>query len=79
MSFAKSWQEKGCGLQAETWQVEKKILMTDFDWQVKFDIFVVSMAIWMIEYNLKISLLLSLLEICSLDFPINVHTAYYNN
>ena len=30
MSFAKSWQEKGCSSQAETWQV-KHILMKDFD------------------------------------------------
>ena len=45
--------------QAETWQV-KNILMKDFDWQVKFDVFAVSMATWTIEYNLKISLLLSL-------------------
>ena len=30
MSFAKSWQEKGCSSQAETWQV-KTILMKDFD------------------------------------------------
>ena len=29
-SFAKSWQEKGCSSQAETWQV-KNILMKDFD------------------------------------------------
>ena len=43
MSFAKSWQEKGCSSQAETWQVEN-ILMKNFDLQVKFDIFVVSMA-----------------------------------
>ena len=43
MSFAKLWQEKGCSSQAETWQVEN-ILMKDFDLQVKFDIFVVSMA-----------------------------------
>ena len=28
MSFAKSWQEKGCSSQAETWQV-KNILMKD--------------------------------------------------
>ena len=77
MSFAKSWQEKGCSSQAETWQV-KNILMKDFDWQVKFDVFVVSMATWTIEYNLKISLLLSLHKIRSLDFPINLHTAYYN-
>ena len=30
MSFAKSWQEKGCSSKAETWQV-KNILMKDFD------------------------------------------------
>ena len=30
MSFAKSWQEKGCSSQAETWQV-KNMLMNDFD------------------------------------------------
>ena len=78
MSLAKSiWQEKGCSSQAETWQV-KNILMKDFDWQVKCDVFVVSMATWTIEYNLKISLLLSLHKIRSLDFPINLHTAYYN-
>ena len=29
-SFAKSWKEKGCSSQAETWQV-KNILMKDFD------------------------------------------------
>ena len=55
MSFAKSRQEKGCSSQAETWQV-KNILMKYFDWQVKFDVFVVSMATWTIEYNIKISL-----------------------
>ena len=76
-SFAKLWQEKGCSSQAETWQV-KNILMKDFDWQVKFDVVVVSMATWTIEYNLKISLLLSLHKIRSLDFLINLHTAYYN-
>ena len=43
MSFANLWQEKGCSSQAETWQVEN-ILRKDFDSQVKFDIFVVSMA-----------------------------------
>ena len=77
MSLAKSWQEKGYSSQAETRQV-KNMLMKDFDWQVKFDIFVVSTATWTIEYNLKISLLLSLRKIGSLDFPINLHTAYYN-
>ena len=30
MLFSKSWQEKGCSSQAETWQVEN-ILMKDFD------------------------------------------------
>ena len=30
MPFAKSWQEKGCSSQAETWQV-KNILIKDFD------------------------------------------------
>ena len=35
--------------------------MKDFDWQVKFDVFVVFMNMNDIEYNLKISLLLSLL------------------
>ena len=30
MSFAKSWQEKDCCSQAETWQV-KNVLMKDFD------------------------------------------------
>ena len=66
MSFAKSWQEKGCSSQAETCQV-KNILMKDFDWQVKIcDVFVVSVATWTTEYNLKISLLFSLLKIHSL-------------
>jgi len=30
MSFAKSWQEKACSSQAETWQV-KSVLIKDFD------------------------------------------------
>ena len=75
--IAKSWQEKSCSSQAETWQM-KTILMKHFDWQGKFDAFMVSMATWTIEYNLKISLLLSLHKIHSLDFPINLHTAYDN-
>ena len=77
MSFAKSWQQKGCCSPAETWQV-KHTLMKDFGWQVEFDVFLVSMATRTIEYNLKISLLLSLHKIHSLDFPINLHTADYN-
>ena len=52
--------------------------MKDFDWQVKIDVFLVSMATWTIEYNLKISLFLCLDKIRSLDFPINLQTAYYN-
>ena len=56
----------------------KNILMKDFDWQVKCDVFVDSMAAWTIEYNLNFSLLLSLHKIRSLDFPINLHAAYYN-
>ena len=43
MSLAKSWQEKGYSSQAETRRV-KNILMKDFDGQIKFDIFVFSMA-----------------------------------
>ena len=77
MSFAKSRQGKDCSSQAETWQV-KNILMEDFYWQVKFDFLEVSMATRTIEYNLKISLLLSLQKNHSLDFSINLHTAYYN-
>jgi len=52
--------------------------MKDFDWQVKFDVFEGSMATWTIAYNLKISLLLRLHKIRSLDIPITLHTAYYN-
>ena len=51
--------------------------LTSCDWRVKFDIFVVFMTTWTIEYNLKVSLLLSLHKIHSLDFPINLYTAYY--
>ena len=76
MSFAKSCQKKGCSSQDKTWQVNNK-LMKDFDWQVKSDVFVVFMNM-NDEYNLKISLLLSLPKIRSLDFPINLRNAYYN-
>ena len=51
--------------------------MKDFDWQVKFDVVIVSMATETIEYNLKISVWLSLHKIRSLDFPTYLHTAYY--
>ena len=49
-----------------------------FDGQVKCVVFVVSMETWPTEYNLKMSFLLSLHKIRSLDFPINLHIAYYN-
>ena len=52
--------------------------MKDFDRRVKWDVFVFSMATWTIENNLKISHLLSLHKIRSLDFLINLRTAYYN-
>ena len=68
-------------LQLTSWNLASEkysTLMKDFDWQVKFDVFVVFMATRTIEYNLKISLLLSLHKIRSLDFPINLRTAYYN-
>ena len=51
--------------------------MKDFDQPVKCDVFVVSMATGTIEHNLRISLLLSLHKIFSLDFPINLYAAYY--
>ena len=52
--------------------------MNDFDWQANCDVFIVSMVTWTIEYNLKIALLLSFHKTRSLDFPINLHTVYYN-
>ena len=33
MSFAKSWQEKGCSSQAETWQVKNILTILQFPWQ----------------------------------------------
>ena len=51
--------------------------MKDFDWKVKFVIFVVCMETWTIEYNINISLLLSLQKTPSLDFPINLHVDNY--
>ena len=52
--------------------------MKDFYSQVNFEVLVVSMATETIEYNLKISLWLSLHKIRSFDFPIDLHTANYN-
>ena len=84
-SFGSLWVHVICQIMAierlqltnETWQV-KNILMKGFDWQVKCDVFLVSMETWTIEYSLKISVSLSLHKILPLDFPINLHTAYCN-
>ena len=68
-------------LQLTSWNLEigkYSDEMKDFDWQIKCDICGVAMATWTIEYNLKISLFHSLHKIRSLDFSINLHTAYYN-
>ena len=67
------------GLQVTSWNLASEKYTDEKFWlKVKFDVFVVSMATWMIEYNFKISLLHSLHKIRSLDFPINLHTPYYN-
>ena len=51
-------------LQLTSWNLaSEKYTDEKFDWQLKFDVFLVSMAKWMIEYNFKISLLLSLHKI----------------
>ena len=40
-------------LQLTSWNLaSKNILMKEFDWEIKCDVFVVSMATWTIEYNL---------------------------
>ena len=66
-------------LQLTIWNLaSENILMKDFDGQVKCAVFVVSMETWTTEYNLKMSFLLSLHKIHPLDFPINLHIAYYN-
>ena len=84
-SFGSLWVYVICqimareGLQLTSWNLASaKYTDERFCLTVKFDIFVVSMATWTIEYNLKISLLLSLQKTHSLDFPINLHIAYYN-
>ena len=72
-SFGSLWVYVICQIMARerlqliswTWQV-KNILTKYFDRQVKFD--VVSMVTWTIEFNVKISFLLSLHKIRSLDF-----------
>ena len=59
-SFGNSWVCVICQitarerLQLTSWNLRQveNILMKDSDWQVKFDVFTVSMATWTIEYNL---------------------------
>ena len=66
-------------LQLTIWNLaSEKYTDESFDGQVKCDVFVVSMETWPTEYNLKMLFLLSLHKIRSLDFPINLHIAYYN-
>ena len=66
-------------LQLKSWNLAREKNTDErFCWQVKCDVFLVSMATLTIEYNLKISLLLGLHKIRSLDFPINLHTACSN-
>ena len=62
-------------LQLTSWNLAReKYTDEKFCWQVKCDFFVDSMATLTIEYNLKISLVLGLHKIRSLDFPINTCT-----
>ena len=67
-------------LQLTSWNLASEKHTDERFWLtlVKCDIFIVSMATWTIEYNLKISLLPRLHKIRSLDFPMNLHTAHYN-
>ena len=67
------------GLQLTSWNLASEKYTGGAFWLMgKMWRFVVSMATRTIEYNLKISLLLRLNKIRSLGFPINLHTAYYN-
>ena len=64
-------------LQLTSWNLaSEKYIGEKFVWQVECDVFVVSMATWTIQNNLKISLSLSLHKIRSLDLPLNMHIAY---
>ena len=64
-------------LQLTSWNLaSEKYTGEKFVRQVECDVFVVSMATWTIENNLKISVLLSLHKIRSLDLPLKIHIAY---
>ena len=84
-SFGSLWVNVICQimarerLQLTSWNLASEKYTDERSWLTgKIWRFVVSMATWTIEYNLKISILLSLHKIRSLDFPINLQTAYYN-
>ena len=63
-------------LQLTIWNLaSEKYTAESFDGRAKCDVF---METWPTEYNLEMSFLLSLHKIPSLDFPINLHIAYYN-
>ena len=85
LSFGSLWVYVICQimtqgrLQLTSWNLtSEKYTDERFNWPEKLGVFAVSIATWTIEYNTKISLLLSLHKIRSLDFPINLHTAYYS-
>ena len=64
-------------LQLTSWNLaSEKYTGEKFVWQVKSEVFVVSMATWTIQNNLKISILLSLHKIQALDLPLKIHIAY---
>ena len=50
--FCQIMARESCSSQAESYKLFKNTLMKD--WLVKFELSVVSMTAWMIEYNLKI-------------------------
>ena len=72
MSFAKSWQEKGWNLASEKY-IDERFLLTGKIW--RFRSFRGNMCDWIQPLNLTS---ISLRKIRSLDFPVNLHTAYYN-
>ena len=68
---------ESCSSQAESYKL-KNILMKDFDWLLEFDFPQFPWQHERLNTILKFLLLLSLRNIHSLDFSINLHTAYYN-
>ena len=68
---------ESCSSQAESYKL-KNILMKDFDWPLEFDFPQFPWQHERLNTILKFLLLLSLRNIRSLDFSINLHTAYYD-